>query len=541
MVSGGSDELADRSLVANGPDHCVAGALWRAGAADRVTRAHSGPLADASGSIVVGVDLATAAVRVACSTVMGEVMASAESPIPAPVRSASGTSEQDPSSWWPAARATIRAATDALGAARSRIRAISVAATSGTVVLVGPDGEPEGPALMYDDRRATTEARIAQEAGAARWRALGLTITPTFSLAKVGWMARSGLISGALRVAHAADFLVWKLVGRPTPSDWSNSLKTGYDPLRGEWAGEALDALGVAREVLPDVEAPTSVVGTVCVSSALETGLPLGTEVVLGMTDGCAAQVACGTSHVGQFVTVLGTTLVVKGVQGALYPDPTGAVYSHRHPSGWWLPGGASNTGGEALSVFAQDRFPDLERAAARRGAASVVRYPLLRAGERFPFVAPQARAFDLGSPSDEVESFRSSLEGVAFVERLAYDHLRHLGMQVVAPILSAGGGSRSELWSAIRATTLGAPLARVAHPDTSFGACVLAAAGTVFDDVPAATAAMVREVSTIDPLPEENEALASNYRRFIDELARRGWIESELATYARRAHGIGT
>lgn len=44
------------------------------------------------------------------------------------------------------------------------------------------------------------------------------------------------------------------------------------------------------------------------------------------------------------------TTLVIKGVTEHLLPDPQGRIYSHRHPAGYWLPGGASNTGGEALA-----------------------------------------------------------------------------------------------------------------------------------------------------------------------------------------------
>ncbi len=68
------------------------------------------------------------------------------------------------------------------------------------------------------------------------------------------------------------------------------------------------------------------------------------------MTDGCAGQIATGAVEPGQFVGVLGTTYVLKGVTRELVTDPAGALYSHRHPDGWWLPGGASNTGGEALA-----------------------------------------------------------------------------------------------------------------------------------------------------------------------------------------------
>lgn len=491
---------------------------------------------DGGGQIFVGVDLATASARVTCSSTSGVVLATADAPLPAPSRSDAGTSEQDAASWWPATRRALREATGKLGAARHRISALCISATSGTVALADRQGNPLGPALMYDDRRASAQAAAAQRAGAQRWRDLGLSISPSFSLAKVGWMAEHGLLKEPARICHASDLLLWQLAGEPTPTDWSHALKTGYDPLRCEWAVEALEALGVDTTRLPEVKPPTTVVGEVATAVAAATGLPAGTQLVLGMTDSCAAQLACGVAQTGQFVTVLGTTLVLKGVQEGLFLDPTGAVYSHRHPDGQWLPGGASNTGGEALSVFAHERYAELEAAAAARGPAETVRYPLMRAGERFPFVASGAHFFELGSPADEVEAFRSCLEGVAFLERLAYDHLRQMGMTITGPITSAGGGSRSRVWSKVRATVLGCTLRTVAHADTSFGACVLAAAGTAFPDVAAATAAMVQERSTVEPARGEAEALLLSYGRFVDGLATRGWIDSELAAIARQA-----
>lgn len=59
------------------------------------------------------------------------------------------------------------------------------------------------------------------------------------------------------------------------------------------------------------------------------------------MTDGCAAQMGAGALDVGSSNCVLGTTLVLKGVNRELISDPAGIVYSHRSPDGNWLPGGA--------------------------------------------------------------------------------------------------------------------------------------------------------------------------------------------------------
>src|SRR5208282_6320064 len=119
-------------------------------------------------------------------------------------------------------------------------------------------------------------------------------------------------------------------------------------------------------------------IGTVCREAATMTGIPAGTPIIAGMTDGCAAQIAAGALGVGSWNSVLGTTLVLKGVTPDLIRDPAGIVYSHRSPDGNWLPGGASSVGAGAISK----QFPghDLEALgsqAAEREPATVITYPL--------------------------------------------------------------------------------------------------------------------------------------------------------------------
>jgi sugar (pentulose or hexulose) kinase len=118
-------------------------------------------------------------------------------------------------------------------------------------------------------------------------------------------------------------------------------------------------------------------------------------------------------------------------------------------------------------------------------------------------------------------------LEGVAFVERLGYERLTTLGLIVEPPIAATGEGSTSTVWSRIRATVLGMPLLRLSGASTALGACILAAAGTVHPDLPAATAAMSPRGDVVQPVEEEREQLEVSYRRFVEALAGRGWLAS--------------
>ncbi|MET8660671.1 FGGY-family carbohydrate kinase [Streptomyces griseus] len=473
---------------------------------------------------VIGIDVATASVRVVCVDGRGRVLAEARAELPPPVRTVAGTSEQDARSWWPAVRTALRRTTGALPRGGREVTAVAVSATSGTIVPTGADGVPLGPALMYDDRRAADLNAEAQRVGGARWDALGLSVGPTAALGRAVWCLRT-YGRGLRHVLHTPDLVGRALTGRPVATDWSHALKSGYDARAAEWAHEVFDAFDFPLALLPAVRAPATEAGVVGREAAEATGLPEGCSVRLGMTDGCAGQIATGAVEPGRFVGVLGTTYVLKGVSAELVHDATGAVYSHRHPDGWWLPGGASNTGGEWLADVDPARLPALDAAAAARGPASYVRYPLRRDGERFPFVSGAARGFELGRPRDEADAHRAALEGVAFVERLALERVERLGVPVLGPLHAAGGGSRSAVWTAIRATVLDRPVRVVDRAETAFGAALLAATGTLHEDLAAGAAAMVRGGALVDPVPGERSALDDAHGRFVAALRERGWI----------------
>lgn len=477
--------------------------------------------------LVVGVDVATAAVRAQVHDSAGVVVASASRILPEPTRPAEGRSEQDAAAWWPAVRDALAECAGALGERRGDITSLAISATSGTVVLADREGEPTGPALMYDDRRAVDEGRTAVQVGAERWQQVGITPAAGSGLARIAWLARRRS-DEAVRACHVPDLIAWQLVGHPVATDTSHALKSGYDPVAQEWAGEVFDALQVPQGLLPEVVRPTTVLGAVGREAAERTGLPVGCLVRAGMTDGCAGQLATGTVDVGQFVTVLGTTLVLKGVSERRVRDPAGAVYNHLHPDGTWLPGGAANVGGSALSDVDEARLAELDSAAFRRGPSTVVNFPLRGVGERFPFVAEQARGFVLGRPVDAVDAHRSRLEGVAFCERLALEHLSRLGAEPTAAPRTAGGGARSSTWCRIRASVLNRPVVRVTGAGTALGAALLAAVGSAHPDLSRAAAAMVPTGEPLDPVDSEVSRLDESYRQFRAELRARGWIGAE-------------
>ncbi len=498
---------------------------------------------DASPDAVwVGIDVGTQGVRALAVAADGLVVGRGAAPLTG--RRHGVRHEQDPADWWVAVTRATRAAVS--GVPPRAVRGLAVCSTSGTVLLADPDGEPLTDGIMYDDGRAPDEARRAQEAGADLWDRIGLRIQPSWALAKVLWLARTRPADlGRARITHQADLVVSRLVGRPVGTDSSHALKTGYDVESESWPHEVHQRLGLPESLFPEVARPGTVLGTVSAEAAGQTGLAAGTPVVAGMTDGCAAHLGSGALRLGRWNSVLGTTLVLKGVAAAPVRDPAGVMYNHRAPDGAWLPGGASSVG---AGVFAGEADPArLDERAARYEPSGALAYPLVSRGERFPFLAPQAEGFVLGTPVDAADRHAALLQGVALIERLALAYVLRLGAAVEGPLTFTGGAARSAYWCQLRADVLGRPARIPEHAGTTLGMAVLAAYGTrgagdtgapaEVAEVAEVAEAMVRVRTVVEPRPGGGERFAEPYRRLLDELEHRGWLPAEVAAYARE-HG---
>ncbi len=392
----------------------------------------------------VGVDVGTSGVRVALLDGAGEVVAGAGCALPA-----GGVGE--PALWWEGvagAFAALRGRAELGG-----VGAVAVDGTSGTVLLADGGGAVAGRASPYDAvaRDAGVVARIAGLAGEeSAARGAGSPLAR---------MLERGRVGGGVRLLHQADWVAGRLCGRFDVTDENNALKTGYDPVARAWPGWVRGLWGEAGGALPEVVEPGAAIGTVLPGVAGGLGLPGGVVVVAGTTDGCAAFLATGADEVGDAVTSLGSTLVLKQlVAGPVFSARHG-VYSHRL-GGRWLAGGASNSGGRALAAWFDVAAIERLSAGIDGGVASPMDcYPLHGRGERFPEADPGRESRVGPRPEDDAAFLHGLLEGVARVEAEGYRRLRALGGPALRSLRSVGGGAGNAAWTAIRARVVGAAM----------------------------------------------------------------------------------
>ena len=394
------------------------------------------------------------------------VQASIKTSLPAPEKSAAGRIQQDPAHWLSALQKVL----DALGKQIdfSQIRALSIDGTSGTVLVVDEKGNPLAPALMYNDSSCLDEATriksIAPKDSPANGASSGL--------AKAMYLLNE--FPHAHHLVHQADWLAGQLHGHFNLSDENNALKTGYEPDQESWP-LWFNELDININKLPKVFAAGTGLENIASPAIQRFGFSPTCRVVAGTTDSIAAFISTGASHPGEAVSSLGSTLAIKMLsEQAIYSSEYG-IYSHKL-FGQWLVGGASNCGGKVfLNWFTEQEMRELEDRLDPARLTGLHYYPLATKGERFPRNDPQMQALIEPIPEDRVEFFQALLEGVAYVEKEAYEKLAGLGVSYPNRVITVGGGAKNEAWRKIRQAILGVQVENQQETDAALGCALLA------------------------------------------------------------------
>ena len=433
--------------------------------------------------VFLGIDFATQSSRAVLIDTKSKIYARISRDLAPVVRGDDGRLTQDTASW---TRAIDELLQEIIGIAKEQnlvIAGMCISATSGTFVVTSQVGIPIAPAAMYNDGRASNPLarakKIIEEVGA-----------------------------GQYLFAHTPEFLVAHLTGAPLPAiatDWSHALKTGVDLNSQQWNADAEEKSAVLSLTLPAVVAPGTLLGTSTLGDI---------PIYAGMTDGCTAQISVGSTSVGSAVSTLGTTLVLKVVGDTEISGP--GFYSHLLPTNRWLAGAASNLGGISFEKY-KSEIKDWDSKAAAHGPATFATYPLVAPGERFPIANSTMSALSSGVARDDVDQYRAILEGIAFAERLAYETLSAAGAVIKGAIFTVGGGSRSLIWSSIRATILQRPIAIVENSGSDIGAAMIATAAHNSPDIASGLDIFNSSITqAVEVNPSESDALESRYQEFL-------------------------
>ena len=362
-----------------------------------------------------------------------------------------------------------------------RLTGIAICGTSSTVMLCDSKGNSKGDSkgdskgeallepLMYNDDRALEVLEQVRQIAPPNHT----VISATSSFAKLLWFTQQpefkrAEFKQAPILMHQADWLAFLLHGRLGITDYHNALKLGYDPeilAYPDW----LDSYQY-RSLLPDVRTPGEAIGPILPSWCKRFGIPNRCQIHAGTTDSIAAFLASGATEIGEAVTSLGSTLVIKLLSNVRIDDARYGIYSHRLGDRW-LVGGASNTGGAVLrSFFSDDDLVRLTPQLNPEYSTGLNYYPLTKPGDRFPINDPTLEPRLSPRPEDPALFLQGLLEGMARIEADAYRLLQTLGAGEVHRIYTAGGGAQNAVWTQLRATAMQKPVTSAVNVEAAIG-----------------------------------------------------------------------
>jgi len=418
-------------------------------------------------NLSIGIDLGTSACRVAVLDQSGQLLHLSRSNLPEPIIDDLHC-EQSPEDWWQACRLAL---TEALSQVdKSAVTRIAVDGTSSTLLLCDKHGHATSPALMYRDQRAQKQAEFI----ATFAPAISATRSASSSLAKLLWFKGQGLLKDGLIALHQADWISGRLRGHFDSTDENNALKLGYDAINRCWP-EWLSNCQLPPHCLPTVVPACQCLGSIDPQMAKQFGLPDHCQVIAGTTDSTATFMASGAKRLGEALTVLGSTLVIKILSDKPIFAPEMGIYSHRIGENW-LVGGASNSGGAVLKqFFSTEQIETLSPLIDPAKPSSLNYMPLPGRGERFPVNNPDLLPCFEPRPTSDVDFLQAILESIARIEQQGYEALAQLGAPKPVSIRSSGGGAHNQTWEAIRQRMLDAPLLKSDHDEAAVGVAMLA------------------------------------------------------------------
>lgn len=423
-------------------------------------------------SIFIGVDLGTSGCRAIAIDESAKIQAEASTLY-------ADSENQTPQMWWQAVQIVFKKLRPQINA--DLVKAIAVDGTSGTVFLCDAAGEPLTPALMYNDARATQQAEFLQLSAPND----SVVLAATSGLAKVLWLLENTPALPDFHVVHQADWIAGQLCQRFDFSDVNNALKTGFDVINHRWPvwlEQIFSERKIDKKCLPQVYLPGETISKINADIAHSLGLPHATRIVAGTTDSTAAFIASTGVEVmiGQAVTSLGSTLVLKIISDIAINSPQHGIYSQPHGK-YWLVGGGSNSGGAVLRHFFTDKQMRHLTKELKPGIDTHLNYyPLLKKGERFPINDPELAPRLTPEAENDTIFFQALLEGIAEIEHTGYKLLHQLGAPYPSSVITNGGGAINNAWNQIRERKLGVPVSKAPHSDAAYGAAKLAAKITV-------------------------------------------------------------
>lgn len=466
-----------------------------------------------------------------------------------------GWAEMDANGFVENVREGVRECLAKSGINPAEVRGISASGIICGIVGIDDNWKPVTPFVPYLDSRSAGEAAWVRENVEPVWiDESGNAIVDEFMPPMIlRWFLNQydGFRKTAVKVVNNGPFVLGTLAGLSAKEaflDWAtmSGWLIGYDAKKRDWSRKQTKALGIPDEILPHIVKPWEVVGHLCRSEAEKMGLPAGIPIAAGAGDTMQSALASGLFEPGLATDVAGTASIfavaVKEADRRITEAPGMMFATGTLPDAYFY-WSMIRAGGLSLRWFRDsiaDRagdpmfYAEMDTLAADvpPGSRGLLFYPYLQgAGPDMPGACGVFAG--LFGVSDRAAMWRSILEAIAFEYAQMIKIYRKCGIPL-NEIIGTEGGSKSPLWTQIKADILGGAYNIPTRSEGGLMADVAVAAHAVGDiaDIKETMKQWVTFRGRFEPDPKNTEI----YRKIFEERQRLldGLMKELFAALAR-------
>lgn len=443
-----------------------------------------------------------------------------------------GACEQDPADWIRVLCENTKTLLSKSGICPEDILAVAIDSATHTCLACDEDYKPLRNAIHWTDSRSRRQANsLRQSVGEEIFQKTFHKPDTIWTLPQLCWLWENEqpLYEKVRHIFFEKDYIRYFLTGVYCTDYIEAQGSMLFDCNKMQW-DERLCALAqIQKKMLPPIQNPTDIIGTVTQAAAEKTGLAPGTKVICGTTDTVMEVFASGAVAPGDVTVKLATAGRICVITEAPCPDRHLVNYSHIVP-GLWYPGTATKAAAASYRWF-RDTFGgdyeslNEEAANVPLGCEGLIYHPYLN-GELTPYADPTLCGSFTGMRATHGKGHfaRAVMEGVSLSLLDSKKYLDKLGIPHKATATLIGGGAKGALWSQITADVLGMELTITQSADSSLGSAMLAGIAVgVFKDASAAVTACIKPVRTVKPNLENTakyEKVFAVYKKIHDALA---------------------
>jgi xylulokinase len=473
--------------------------------------------------VYLGMDIGTSGVKAVLVNEAGAMVATAARELalshPAPL-----WSEQDPDAWVDAAVGAVDDLASAHPREVSQVRGIGLSGQMHGATLLGEDGRPLRPAILWNDGRSHAECVELEQACPSLHAIAGNLAMPGFTAPKLMWVARHEpeIFAEVAKVLLPKAYVRYRLTGEMV-EDMSDAAGTLWlDVGRRCWSATILQATGLDVHHMPRLVEGSDVSAQLSSDFVRRWGMASGVVVAGGAGDCAASAIGLGAIAPGDAFLSLGTSGVLFRVTERFAPAPASAVHAFCHAlPGLWHQMGVMLSAAASLAWLATVMATPASALLAPLDEVvdrpSPVKFLPYLDGERTPHndVAAAGAFVGLRGATGREDLVQAVLEGVAFAAR---DNLAALGSasSAITEVDLVGGGSRSALWAQICADVLGIPVHRVEEGEVgaALGAARLGRLAAT-SETPAQVCTRPRRLASFTPRASATAAYDDAYHQW--------------------------